>query len=131
MSKLQSLFSTEYLLAVPETSKYEAYFLYLSLLVVVVALVLKIYFVLKKRSKAFQSFDRLWFWGYLTIGFLGLFVWFSRNQQLPMLGARIISYFWFNTIWLYGLFLLYYYKKHAKRMATAHYEKARKEKYLK
>lgn len=130
MSRFLGIFNPEYLLAVPTLSKYEAYYLYLSIFILVVSLSLKLFFKIKKRSEAFRDFDRFWFWGYLAIGLSGLFIWFSRSQQLPTFGTRLISYLWLGVVLVYALFLLFYYLKFVTKAIESYHEKKRKERYL-
>jgi len=125
------IFNPEYLLAVPAVSRYEVYYLYLSVFITTVVLFLKLLFRKGKRSEAFRSFDKFWFWGYLAIGLSGLFIWFSRNQQLPTFGTRIVSYLWLGIVLVYAVFLLFYYLRFVTKAIESYHEKKRKERYLK
>jgi hypothetical protein len=131
MNKLRTFLNPDYVFAVPQDSTYEVYFLYISILVILVVLFLKIFFRFKKRSSVYSGFDRLWFWGYFILGLTGVFLWFSRNQQLPTFGTRFATYLWLNSLWIYALFIFYYYKKYVTKAVISHHEKKRKEKYLK
>lgn len=131
MNRIKSFFSSEYLLAVPQDSVYEIYFLYLSFLILITVIGAKIYFKFNKRSEAYLDFDKRWFWGYLAIGLTGVFFWFTRNQKLPTFGTRIVSYLWLVSALLYSFYIYYYYQTKTKRNVLDFNEKKRKEKYLK
>lgn len=131
MNRIKDIFNPDYFLAVPTESRYEIYFLYLSIAILVAVIGAKIYLRLNKRPKAYLELDRRWFWGYLIISLLGMFVWFSRSQELPTFGTRLATYVWFNTIWIYTLYLYFYYKRTFIKDLASYHEKKRKEKYLK
>jgi len=131
MNRIKMIFSPDYFLAVPKVSTFEIYYLYLSLFIIVSVIFCKFFFVVKKRSSVYKKFDKRWFWGYLDLGMLGVFLWFSRNQELPIFGTRLASYLWLLVLFLYLGYLLYYFKKKAKPAIIKYQEKKRKEKYLK
>jgi len=131
MNRMTSFFNSEYLLVVPSSSKYEIFFLGLALTILLVVITARTFFFFKKRSEAYLDFDKRWFWGYLIIAFWGLFVWFSRDQELPTFGTRLASYSWLAIIFFYLAYLVFYYKKEVKKSIRSHHDKERKEKYLK
>lgn len=132
MNKLFNVyFKSDYLLRVAPETKYEPYFLYSAITVMILAIGIKLFFKFRGRSKAYVSFDRLWFWGYIVLSVVGLFVWFSRNQGLPIFGTRLASYLWLKSLFIYGVVLYFYYIKKARKDVLAHFNKERKAKYLK
>lgn len=123
--------SAEYLLGISSNMTFQRGLLALALMVMLLPIFLKVFLVIKKRSKAYQKFDRLWFWGLLTLGLVGTFVWFSVTQGLPTLGSRMVVYLWGLITAGYGIFIFIYYKKVVVSDVAKFYEKKRKEKYLK
>lgn len=131
MNRLSSFFNPDYLFATPTESTYEPYYLYLALFILILVLGLRVFFRFSSRSKVYLGFDRRWFYGYLALALSGVFLWFSRNQQLPTFGTRIFSYIWIALIFGYSFYLFFYYKKTLTKKLISYHEKKRKEKYLK
>ncbi|MDD3481110.1 MAG: hypothetical protein PHW75_02720 [Patescibacteria group bacterium] len=128
---MNTYLSSDYLFEIASGTTYQEYYLYVAFALIALPIILKVYFTIRNERAPYKSFDRLWFWGYLMIGVLGLFIWFSRDQGLPLFGTRLASYAWLSTIFIYLGYLLYYYKKKVTKDVVRHYEKSRKEKYLK
>lgn len=127
----RSFFNPNYIFSAASGTTYEPWYLYLSLALIISPILFYAFFKFSKRIAAYKAFDRYLIWGYLTLGLIGLFFWFSRNQGLPTFSIRLFSYLWLISIVGYDFFLLYYYKKRIPASITKHYEKTRKEKYLK
>jgi hypothetical protein len=128
---LNTYIKSSYLYETAAGGKYEAFYLYLSVFLLVVILAVRIYLFLKKgRAGAYKRFDQLWFWGYFSLGLAGLFIWFSRTQLLPMFSTRIVSYLWLLGILVLKGYLIFYYFRILPARVTKYYEKARKTKYL-
>jgi amino acid transporter len=130
MNSLGVFLSPEYLFEVATNTKFEIYYLYGSLAIIAACMGIKFALYLRKREEAYKPFDRLWFWGYLGIGALGLFTWFSRSQGLPVFGTRFFSYLWIFVVLGYAAFLYFYSKKRVKTEVKKYHERSRKEKYL-
>lgn len=131
MNSLKIYLSPEYLLSVTTGAKFEPFYLYFSAAIIFTALAAKLFFAIKKdRIKAYKKFDSIWFWGFLAEGFVGLFIWFSRIQALNFFSTRLFSYLWLLSIFLFAGYLIYYYIKVIPLEVDKHYEKKRKDKYL-
>jgi hypothetical protein len=78
-----------------------------------------------------RGFDSVWFWGYLSIGLVGLFIWFSRTQALPLFSTRLISYLWVLSTIIFTIGLVVYFKKEIPKQIVKYTEQKRKAKYLK
>ncbi|MDD3679158.1 MAG: hypothetical protein PHT36_02865 [Patescibacteria group bacterium] len=132
MNKIVSFFDPKYLMAVPVESSFHFLFLTLPAVAVLSPVLLKIFFrFFKKRHGGYEEFDKLWFWGYETIGLIGLFIFFSRDQRLPIFGTRIASYLVIIAMLIFSSFLFFYFRKFTKKEISYYLEKKRKEKYLK
>lgn len=132
MNNFGVYFSSEYLLSIATGAKFEPFYLYFSCAIILVVLAVKIFFILRKnRIKAYKKFDSICFWGYLTEGILGLFIWFSRIQALTIFSTRLFSYLWLLSILSLTGYLAYYYLRVIPLEIDKHYEKKRKDKYLK
>lgn len=120
----------EYLFGIPTDAKYLKYFLVFYISVIVCGIVVSIYFKKKNRSKIIRSFAKKFFWWNATLGLIGLFIVFSRNQGLPLFSTRIINYILIISIFLINLYLIFI-DKH-KFFAQFYKEKAkeRKEKWI-
>ncbi len=106
--------------------------MYLSVFILFAIIGYKIYLKIKgDRPKVYKKFDRIWFWGYLTTGVIGLFVWFSRTQNLPIFSTRFISYSFLLIFILFTAYLIYLFTEKTPKELNKYYEKKRKEKYLK
>jgi hypothetical protein len=79
----------------------------------------------------YKSFDVQWFWGYFSLGLVGLFVYFSRDQRLPIFGTRIASYLFLTTTMFFSVYLFVYFQKVTKKHIARFVDKERKNKYLK
>lgn len=125
------IFDWERLIAIPTSALYEKYFLYIVLAILVGPILLKILLNIKKRSKAYAKFDRLWFWAYLSLGAVGLFIWFSITQGLPIFGSRLVTYIWLFSLVALKIYLFIYYRLVTLKDVKKYHEKRRKDKYLK
>lgn len=135
MTRMQRIFNTyfttDYLFTVVTGGKYERFYLYFPLALLAITLIARAYLFIKgNRPPVLKTFDRLWFWGGIVFSFLGLFIWFSRNQSLPMFSSRIVSYAWILIMILYAGYLFYFWKKKIPAELSKYYEKKRKTKYL-
>lgn len=128
---ISTYFKSDYLLRVAPETRFEPYFLFIALALIMIVITLKFLFKIKGRSVAYKNFDRLWFWGYFTLSIIGLFLWFSRNQGLPFFGTRLVSYLWIISLFFFVVFLFLYFHKRTKKEIMAHLDRKRKEKYLK
>lgn len=134
MQKISFFFSKEYLFATIQNSRFENLYLYLSLLLIVAPIILKIALAIwfkGRPKKIYKTFDSIWFWGFWTLGILGLFVWFSRTQLLPIFSTRFVSYLWLLLISVMAIWLFIYYKKRIPNLSEKYYKAARKKRYLK
>lgn len=124
-------FSSDYLWTPASGAKFEKYYLAVSLAILALAIFYRIYiFVRGNRPEVLKSFDRYFFWGYLTFGLLGLFVYFSRTQSLPIFSTRAISWFWILCVITHTIFLAFYWRKQVPQKLAKFYENKRKSKYL-
>ena len=124
-------FSSDYLWTPTSGAKFEKYYLIVSLVILALAIFYRIYiFVRGNRPTVLKSFDRYLFWGYLSFGITGLFIWFSRSQTLPMFSTRLISYLWIASGIAYTIFLAFYWHKKVPQKLSKFYENKRKSKYL-
>lgn len=121
----------DYLYGVSENVWFQEYLLYVAIFVILVPVIVAIFFKLRKRSKAYKNFDKKFFWGFLILGLLGLFVWFSVSQSLTTLGSRITVFLWLSSIAIYKTYLYIYFRKVTVKEVTNFHEKKRKDKYLK
>lgn len=120
-----------YLLEVASGTKYESFYLYFPIALVVGMVAWRIFLGVKGgRPVVFKRFDALWFWGYLSFALIGLLIYFSRTQGLPVLSTRLVSYIWLITILGYTGYLCFYLLKIIPGKLGDYYEKQRKKKYL-
>lgn len=132
MSKLKYFLSKGYLLEIATGTKYEIAYLVISGLLVLGVITYRIFLRIKgNRAEAMRSFDKIWFWGYLTLGLSGLFIWFSRNQALPIFSVRLLSLLWIAAVIISTAFIAYYFKTKIPKVLDKYYETKRKAKYLK
>lgn len=134
MQKINYFLSKDFLFTTIQNPKYENLYLYLSLLLIIVPIVFKIVLAIwykDRPKKIYKTFDSIWFWGFWTLGFLGLFVWFSRTQLLPIFSTRFVSYLWLLMIPVLKLWLFLHYRKQIPKLAENYYKNTRKKRYLK
>lgn len=128
---LRYYLSNDYLWTSTTGSKFEKYYLFSSLVILALAIGYRIYiFARGNRPEALRTFDRYFFCGCLTIGLLGLLIWFSRSQLLPVFSTRAISYLWIIGGLAYSVFLALYWRKKVPQKLARFYENKRKSKYL-
>lgn len=133
MQKLNYFFSKAYLFTTIQSSKYESLYLYLSLLLILAPIAIKIFLRVTKKNhpkEIYKTLDSLWFWISFSLGLAGLFVWFSRTQLLPIFSTRFISYLWILLIFVGAGAIFYYYKKNIPGLIEKYYKTTRKKRYL-
>jgi hypothetical protein len=129
---LKSYFSWDFLYSPVSGSSYEKLYLFLSVFIIALTICYRIYLLIKgDRPAVLKRFDTIWFWGYLTLGLVGLFIWFSRTQALPLFSTRLISYLWVLAIIFFTIGLAVYFKKEIPKQIVKYTEQKRKAKYLK
>lgn len=112
--------------------KFERFYLYFPMILIVASLVYRLYILIKgKRPVVYKTFDSYLFWGGFSFGLVGLFLYFSRTQELPTFSTRLASYFWLILLIVYIVFLIYSYKRKIPAKISKYYEAQRKAKYLK
>lgn len=131
IDKLKIFFSKDYLFSVSSGTKFENVYLYLAVFLILMAIGFIIFVRAKSsRMKIAKGFNKVWFWGYLTIGVIGLFIWFSRTQGLSIFSTRFVSYNWLLLIIIFSGYLTFLFKTKVPKEVSKYYEKKRKEKYL-
>lgn len=128
---LSSYLNWAFLNSPPSSVWFLRYGLYIFILAVTLPVILGLFFKFKKRNKVYQNFDKKWFWGYLFLGLVGFFIWFSYDQGLPTFGTRIAILVWLISLVLWAVYLVIYYKKSVTKEIDTYHEKKRKEKYFK
>lgn len=131
---LNRYFTAEYLWAPITEARYDKFYLGFSIVLIVLPLLAKVVLTLKFKNrpkKVYGTFDKIWFWTSLSLGFIGVFIWFSRVQSLPMFGTHLASYIYLFSIPVSAGLIFWYFKAKIPERLTTHYEKARKQKYLK
>lgn len=132
MNRIKIFFSNDYLFTATTNTKFELFYLYFSIFILLMVIGYKMYLKFKgSRAKFYKKFDRMWFWGYLTLGISGLFIWFSRTQNLPMFSTRFVSYTYLLLVIFFTLYIVYLFSTKAPQELNIYYEKKRKEKYFK
>lgn len=122
----------EFLLGVAVDGKYEVMYLILPLMILFVIFGFRVYIFFKKnRPTYFREFDSWFFWGTLLFSLIGLFIYFSRTQELPTFSSRLFSYFWIFCIFIYYGFLVVYWLIKIPKLKKRYYEAKRKSKYFK
>lgn len=122
----------EYFLSVATSTKLQLFYLLLPLLLLLLTFGTRFYiFIRGKRPAAYRQFDFFWFWGFLSFAVIGLFIYFSRLQELPIFSTRAISYLWIFLLLTFVGFLCGYYKIIIPGEIKKYYEAKRKAKYLK
>ena len=131
MNSIRQYLTADYLLAPVSGSKLELFYLILPVVIILGALMYRLYlFITGGRSEVYRSFDRMWFWGALSFGIFGLFVYFSRTQALPTFSTRTVSYLWLLTLLGYFTYLIFYFRTTIPDKLHDFYDKKRKSKYL-
>jgi hypothetical protein len=123
-----------YLLNPVTETRFDLIYLTLSITLIIAPVILRILIKFKFKNrpkKVYQFFDKLWFWTSLSLGFIGLFIWFSRTQSLPIFGTRLASYIFLIAIPISAGLIFWYFKAKIPQKLVTHYEKSRKKKYLK
>jgi len=129
---INTYLSNSYMLGVNTATKYELFYLVASGLLISFAGIFRLFIFIKgNRPKAYKTFDSFTFWGLLSLGIFGLFIYFSRTQELPIFSTRLISYLWIIGLVGYVGGLVYYLKKKLPSKVEKYYESKRKAKYLK
>ena len=131
MSILDRLSDQHYLLSTNEEFKY--WYVYLPFFGLFVFLAFLVSMLLKKQDnyKAKKSFERQFFWTYLTFGILGLVSIFARYQSLPIFGSRVMTFSILILFLIVNVWLVYYYRTKTKKELLKFENKKRKEKWLK
>lgn len=129
---INTYFSSSYLLSETTGGKFERFYLYLPLILIVTVLIYRAYiFVKGKRPVVYKTFDSYVLWGGLSFGLAGLFIYFARTQELPTFSTRLISYLWLVLLLVYTIFLWVYLKTKLSKKIEKYFEAQRKAKYLK
>lgn len=82
------------------------------------------------RNKILKKFRKLFFWGNLSLGLVGLFLVLSRHQSLPLFSLRFANYLLLFMILGYNTYLVIHYKRNVKKKLFLKKEKDRLEKWL-
>lgn len=130
MNNLQRYLAWEHLSAIPDSSIYREWLLYLNATLILAPVIVALVFRLRKRSIAYRRFDRLTLWGYFGFGLTGMFFWFAVDQSLPTFGTRLAVLLWILSLGFYTIFLVIYFNKVTRKDIITFHEKSRKEKYL-
>ncbi len=123
--------SSDYLLVIPTQQSYLNFliFFYSVFLVFVFAYVI-VYRIKHDKNRILKVFRKKFFWGNLSLGATGLFLVFSRYQELPIFSLRITNYFLLLLIVSYNVYLTLHYKKNVVEKLFQKKEKERIEKWL-
>lgn len=131
-SFLSTYLSLNYLWTTTTGGKYEKFYLYFPIALIVAVFVYRIIlFVRGNRPAVYKAFDSYMFWGYVSLALFGLWIYFVRTQGLPIFSTRLVSYLWLLSIVLYSFFLFLYFKKNLPEKLEKYTESARKARYLK
>lgn len=125
------LLTKDYLLSTNE--KLQFWYLYVVFFVSLIVIAIVVRHRIKKRDDyaAKESFVKQLYWFYLTIGTLGLAATFSRFENLPLFGARIVNFGIIKIFFLSNIWLIYYYMTKTKKETLRLQGVKRKEKWLK
>ncbi len=131
MDFFSKLLSVNYLFSTNEKFKY--WYVYLPFFGIFVFLAFLVSMLFKRQEdyKAKKSFQKMFFWTYLFFGLLGLTSVFARSQNLPIVGARVITFLIIILFIIANGWLLIYFLKVTKKEQLKFAQKARKEKWLK
>ena len=105
---LGKLFNARYLLE--DFPSQDGLYIYLAIffgLMIILACVLKLFFVDKEKPLRNNLIDMIFVW-LLTVSLIGLFWVFSRFEQVQYLGSRVVLLTVLLMIIVWGLIILYY-----------------------
>lgn len=131
IGQMKYYLSPAYLWSTTTGSRFEVFYLIFPMVLIISATGYRIFLAIKGgRSEAYREFDSLWLWGAVGFGLMGLFIFLSRNQGLPIFSTRLISYLWVILIPFYVAYLVYYYRTNVPKKLHQFYTKKRKARYL-
>lgn len=131
MDLFSKLFSANYLFSTNEKFKY--WYVYLPFFGIFIFLAFLVSIIFKRQDDyvAKKSFQKMFFWTYFFFGLLGLTSVFARAQNLPIVGARAITFLIIVLFIIANIWLLTYFFRVTKKEQLKFAQKKRKEKWLK